>query len=73
MLTIPDKWKTSLRKYPIIANIKRRVDSPIAECEINLHFLSNHVGMTPERVPTKIELKHNYKKNHTVPKKNPTV
>ena len=61
MLTIPEIWRTSLTKYPIIANIKSSVDSFMAECEMNLIFLSNKVGMIPHNVPTEIDLKHKVK------------
>jgi hypothetical protein len=30
-LTMPDRSKISLKKYPIIAKLMRREDSPIAE------------------------------------------
>ena len=58
MLTMPEIFKTSLRKYPIIANIKSKVDSFMAECEMNLIFLSSKVGMIPQILPTVIDIKH---------------
>ena len=57
MLTIPDNSRSSLTKKPIIAKLINKDDSPIAECEINLKFLSISVAIIPHNEPTPIDSK----------------
>ena len=60
---MPDRTSMSEKKYDIIAKLIRSDDSIIDECERNRQCFVINVGIRPNKIPIRIDLKLNHMKS----------